>query len=132
MESADGIHFKPVKAPEMISDFRIPTLEIGGIKKLGNKYYLLGGNVNHFGFYGYGVYTYVADSLTGPFRPDMDAYRLTGTSGIDGNYYIHVLACFVKDSPEDLVSDPFTFRSSSGTDGQGTWFLPMPFTSWRA
>ncbi|PYR95459.1 MAG: hypothetical protein DMG16_30270 [Acidobacteria bacterium] len=125
MESADGIHFKPVKAPEMISDFRIPTLEIGGIKKLGNKYYLLGGNVNHFGFYGYGVYTYVADSLTGPFRPDMDAYRLTGTSGIDGNYYIHVLACFVKDSPEDLVSDPFTFRSSSGTDGQGTWFLPM-------
>ena len=125
MESPDGIHFKPIKAPEIISDFRIPTLEIGGIKKVGGKYYLLGGNVNHFGFYGYGVYSYVADSLTGPFRPDMEAYRLTGTSGIDGNYYIHVLACFVKDSPEDLVSDPLTFRSSSGTDGQGTWFLPM-------
>jgi hypothetical protein len=36
-----------------------------------------------------------------------------------------VLACFVKDSPENLVSDPFTFRSSSDTDGQGTWLLPL-------
>jgi sucrose-6-phosphate hydrolase SacC (GH32 family) len=125
MDSPDGVHFRPIKAPQILADFRIPTLEIGGIKKFGQKYYLLGGNVNHYGFSGYGVYTYVADSPTGPFRPDLDAYRLTGTSGIDGNYFIHVLACFVKDSPEDLVSDPFTFRNASDTDGQGTWFLPM-------
>jgi hypothetical protein len=125
MESSDGVHFKPVKAPEIISDFKIPTLEIGGIKKFGQKYYLIGGNVTHYGFSGYGVYTYVADSPAGPFRPDLEAYRLTGTSGIDGNNYVHVLSCFVKDSPEELVSDPFTFRSSTGTDGQGTWLLPM-------
>jgi len=125
MDSPDGIHFTPVKAPDIIADFKVPTLEVGGIKKLGNKYYFLGGNVNHFGFNGYGVYTYVADSLTGPFRPDMGAYRLTGTSGMDGNYYVHILAGFVKDSPQDLVSDPFTFRSTTGTDGHGTWFLPM-------
>jgi hypothetical protein len=125
MESPDGIHFAPLKAPEIRADFRIPTLEIGGIKKFGQKYYLLGGNVTHFGFSGYGVYTYVADSPWGPFLPDLEAYRLTGTSGIDGNYYVHVLACFVKDSPEDLVSDPFAFRTTTGTDGQGTWLLPM-------
>src|SRR5581483_8567508 len=125
MDSDDGVHFTPMKAPEILADFRIPTLEIGGMKKFGRKYYLLGGNVNHYGFGGYGVYTYVADSPTGPFRPDLGAYRLTGTSGIDGNYYIHLLACFVKDSPEDLVSDPFTFRNSTTTDGQGTWLLPM-------
>ena len=125
MDSPDGIHFIPAKAPEILADFRIPTLEIGGIKKIGQKYYLIGGNVNHYGFGGYGVYTYVADSPTGPFRPDLEAYRLTGTSGIDGNYYIHVLSCFVQGSPEDLVSDPFTFRSSAGTDGQGTWLLPL-------
>lgn len=125
MDSPDGVHFTPIKAPEILADFRIPTLEIGGIKKFGQKYYLLGGNVNHYGFSGYGVYTYVADSPTGPFRPDLEAYRLTGTSGIDGNYYVHILACFVKDSPEDLVSDPFTFRNSTATDGQGTWLLPM-------
>ena len=125
MESSDGIHFNPIKAPEIIADFRIPTLEVGGIKKIAGKYYLLGGNVNHFGFFGYGVYTYIADSLRGPFRPDMGAYRLTGTSGIDGDYYIHVLAGFVKDSAEDLVSHPFTFRVPGGTDGHGTWFLPM-------
>jgi hypothetical protein len=125
MESADGLHYKPVNAPEIVADFRIPTMEVGGIKKIGNRYYLLGGNVNHHGNYGYGVYTFVADSPNGPFRPDLDAYRLTGTSGIDGNYYVHILACFVQDSPEDLVSDPFSFRATRGTDGQGTWFLPM-------
>jgi len=125
MDSPDGIHFTPVKAPDIIADFPVPTLEVGGVKKFGNKYYFLGGNVNHYGFNGYGVYTYTSDSPTGPFRPDMGAYRLTGTSGIDGNYYIHILAGFVKDSAEDLVSDPFTFRSSAGTDGRGTWFLPM-------
>jgi hypothetical protein len=125
MDSPDGIHFRPIQGPEIRADFRIPTLEMGGIKRFGQKYYLLGGNVNHYGFSGYGVYTYVSDSPAGPFQPDLGAYRLTGTSGIDGNYYVHVLACFVKDSPEDLVSDPFTFRSSSDTDGQGTWLLPM-------
>lgn len=125
MDSPDGIHFTPIKAPEILADFRIPTLEIGGIKKFGQKYYLIGGNVTHYGFAGYGVYTYVADSPRGPFRPDLDAYRLTGTSGIDGTNYVHILACFVKDSPEDLVSDPFTFRGSTATDGQGTWLLPM-------
>jgi hypothetical protein len=50
----------------------------------------------------------------------MEAYRLTGTSASQ----VHILSSFVKDSPEDLISDPFTFRSP-GTDGHGTWFEPM-------
>jgi hypothetical protein len=125
MESPDGIHYTPIKAPEILADFRIPTMEDGGVKKIGSKYYFIGGNVNHHGNFGYGVYTFVADSPTGPFRPDLEAYRLTGTSGMDGNYYVHILTCFVQDSAEDLVSDPFSFRTTRGTDGQGTWFLPM-------
>jgi hypothetical protein len=125
MDSPDGVHFHPVKAPEIEASFEVPTLEVGGIEEFGDKYYFLGGNANHYGFSGYGVYTYVADSPTGPFHPDMEAYRLTGTSGIDGDTYIHVLTAFVKDSPEHLVSEPFTFMSSPGTDGNGVWFLPM-------
>ncbi len=125
MTSADGIHYHPIEAPEIIADFKIPTLEVGGIKRIGNKYYLLGGNVNHAGFSGYGVYTYISDSPMGPFRPDLGAYRLSGTSGIDGDFYIHILDGFVKDSPEDLVTEPFSFMASPGTDGLGTWFLPM-------
>ena len=118
MESGDGIHYHPIKAPDIQADFQIPTLEPGGIKKLGNRYYFIGGDANHYGFSGYGVYTYVADSPVGPFHPDLPAYRLTGTSGIDGDTFVHVLVAFVKDSPEDLVSDPFSFRSTSGTDGE--------------
>ena len=125
MESEDGVHYKPIKAPEIDASFQVPTLEVGGIKKFGSKYYLLGGNVNHYGFSGYGVYTYVSDSPMGPFHPDMDSYRLTGTSGVDGDAFVHVLAAFVQDSPDNLVSDPFTFMGTSGTDGRGVWFLPM-------
>ena len=62
MESADGVHYLPVKAPDIQADFQVPTLEVGGIKKIGSKYYFLGGNANHYGFSGYGVYTYVSDS----------------------------------------------------------------------
>jgi len=124
MESPDGVHFTPLKAPEILADFRIPNVEPGGVKKIGGKYYMIGGAGSHFGFFGFGVYTYVSDSPTGPFRPDLPAYRLTGTSGMDGTNMVHILTAFVKDSPEDLVSDPFTFRVA-GTDGQGTWFLPM-------
>ena len=125
MESPDGIHYRPVQAPEIVADFRIPTLEVGGVARFGDKYFALGGNVCHYGFYGYGVYTYVADSPMGPFRPDLDAYRLCGTSGIDGDYYVDILAAFVKDCPEPLISAPFSFRGTRGTDGNGVWFLPM-------
>jgi hypothetical protein len=127
MESPDGVHFTPRKPPEVIADFGLPgEFEIGGIRKFGSKYYLIGGvgNPPHFGFTGYSVLTYTSDSLMGPFRPDMDAYRLTGTSGSDTGRQVHILSSFVKDSPEDLISDPFTFRAS-GTDGHGTWFEPM-------
>jgi len=125
MESDDGIHYRPIKAPDITADFHIPTLEPGGVKKIGNKYYFIGGDGNNFGFSGFGVYTLVSDNPTGPFRPDLPAYRLTGTSGIDGDSFVHILAAFVKDSPEDLVSDPFSFNSTTGTDGRDVWFLPM-------
>lgn len=125
MESSDGINYHPIKAPDIAADFQIPTLEPGGVKKFGNKYYFIGGDGNHYGFSGFGVYTYVADSPMGPFHPDLQAYRLTGTSGIDGDSFVHILAAFVKDSPEDLVSDPFSFRSTPGTYGRDVWFLPM-------
>lgn len=125
MESADGIHFHPIKAPAIDADFDIPTLEPGGVEKFGNKYYFIGGDANHYGFSGYGVYTYVADSPLGPFRPDLKAYRLSGTSGIDGDTYINILAAFVKYSPERLISAPFSLQSTPGTAGSGVWFLPM-------
>jgi hypothetical protein len=125
MESADGVHFRPIKAPEIQADFEVPGLEPGGVRKFGDKYYFIGGDANHYGFSGFGVYTYVADSPMGPFRPDLSAYRLTGTSGIDGDGFVHILAAFVKDSPEPLVSEPFSFQSTPGTDGHDVWFLPM-------
>jgi hypothetical protein len=125
MESPDGIHYHAIQAPEIQADFEVPTLEPGGVEKFGDKYYFIGGDANHYGFSGYGVYTYVSDSPLGPFRPDLEAYRLSGTSGIDGDSFVNILAAFVQYSPEKLVSAPFSFRSTTGTDGRDVWFLPM-------
>ena len=125
MQSSDGIHYHPIKAPEIEAAFDIPTLEPGGIEKIGARYYFIGGDANHYGFSGYGVYTYIADSPMGPFRPDLPAYRLTGTSGVDGDAYINILAAFVKNSPQRLVSAPFSLQAAPGTAGRGVWFLPM-------
>lgn len=63
MKSPDGVHFTPIKPPEVVADFRLPgEYEVGGIRKFGEKYYIIGGTGNppHFGFTGYGVYTYTA------------------------------------------------------------------------
>ena len=99
MESPDGIHYHAIKPPDIQADFQLPVFEDGGIKKFGNKYYLIGGAGSHYGFTGFGVYTYVSDSPMGPFRPDLDAYRLSGTSGIEGNSFVHILDAFVQDGP---------------------------------
>jgi len=125
MESPDGVHYHAIAPPEMPADFALPVLEDGGIAKIAGKYYLIAGAGSHFGFTGFGVYTYVGDSPMGPFKPDLDAYRLTGTSGIDGNGFISILSAFVKDSPELLVTEPLSLRTTVGTIGEGVWFLPM-------
>lgn len=125
MESPDGVHYHAIAPPDMPADFALPVLEDGGIAKIGAKYYLIAGAGSHFGFTGFGVYTYIADSPMGPFKPDLEAYRLTGTSGIDGNGFINILTAFVKDSPELLVSEPLSLRTTIGTIGEGVWFLPM-------
>jgi hypothetical protein len=57
MESADGVHCHPIEAAKIQADFEVPTLEVGGIREIGDRYYFLGGNANHYGFSGYGVYT---------------------------------------------------------------------------
>jgi len=124
MESPDGVHFKAIKAPEIQADFYVPRLGNGGIKKIGGKYYFLATANSHFGFFGYNIFTYVADSPRGPFRPDMGAYHLNGNSGIDGIRAVQAATSFVKESPEDLVTAPITFLYP-GTDGHGAWFLPM-------
>jgi hypothetical protein len=88
LQSDDGLHWSGMPHPVVNWDAVPPPptpggegcLEIGGCQEINGKYYLVGGWFNYMGATGYGVYTLVADSPTGPFRPDHPAFRLCGNS----------------------------------------------------
>ena len=75
--------------------------EYGGCERLGGKYYLIGGYANIAGFAGYSMFTLVADDPRGPFRPDVEAFRLCGSSRQNVTW----LAAWCRGNGELLVSN---------------------------
>jgi hypothetical protein len=77
-KSTDGLHWETLEPP--VIDWgdlpRINCLEVGGMEKIGDKYYFIGGYVGYAGNYGYSLYTFTADHPAGPFVPDKEAFRL--------------------------------------------------------
>jgi len=87
LRSEDGLVWEGTPPPPIEWDGLCPPtdddegmLEIGGAECIDGRYYLVGGWFNMLGMSGYGTYTLVGDSPTGPFRPDPVAYRLCGQS----------------------------------------------------
>eukprot|EP01052_Picozoa_sp_SAG31_P038863 SAG31_NODE_5273_length_2639_cov_1.587795_2_plen_464_part_00 len=108
MRSADGISYTAV-APPVLDWGPLgagTSLEIGGVAKIGKKYFAIGGTGNagynsypHTGAAnGYNVYTLSSDNATGPFRPQPESFRLSGSSTIPVKREImHSLGAFVQD-----------------------------------
>ncbi len=127
LESADGIHWSgmprpvtewgdvpPPPTPEDEGGF-----EVGGCCDLEGRYYLLGGWFNYMGAFGYGVYTLVADTPTGPFRPDAAAYRLCGNS----ERWVSLWARPCR-TPAALLISSYMYDGYSYETGQ-TWLPPL-------
>jgi hypothetical protein len=94
-------------------------LEIGGCHAIDGKYYLVGGWFNYMGFTGYGVYTLVSDSPTGPFRADLPAYRLCGNS----TRWVAMWARFCP-TDQDLLINGYMYSGFSYETGE-TWLPPL-------
>jgi hypothetical protein len=121
MESPDGRKWTPLPPPK-VDCGRFPpihALEIGGCERLAGKYYLIGGGVApEFGQLNYSMFALVADSPTGPFKLDQDAWRLCGGSGYPGRMGVQWLASFCRGNGEILFS-----QYISGE--KGVWLVPL-------
>ena len=84
-------------------------LEHGGSERIGDKYYLIGG-AGEYVSKGYSMYTLVGDAPCGPFRPDIETYRLCGTTSKTVTW----LAAWARARDELLVSNYASFSSDKG------------------
>lgn len=124
LHSDDGLTWEGMPPTQIDWDDLCPPtdadegmLEIGGAECIDGRYYLVGGWFNMLGMSGYGTFTLVGDSPTGPFRPDPAAYRLCGQS----LRWVALWARFCRTEQDVLVNgymyDGYTYE-------QGQTYLP--------
>ncbi len=122
-KSKDGIHWETC-APPVIhwGDIpRINCLEVGGVEKIDNKYYFIGGYVGYAGNYGYSLYSFTADSPEGPFTPDKEAFRLCGFDRLEDRLFIQNLAAFARGKDGELLIS----NAVMAGDLTDVWLLPL-------
>lgn len=135
-QSDDGVRWQALPPP-VVEWGDIPPLahyEVGGCERVDGRYYLIGGAGAHLGGPAYGVYTFVSEHWNGPFRPDVEAYRLCGSTGIPGTAGVQWLASFARgeddellitnyltDDTDDSIENSFSSLFSHGD----VWFLPV-------
>lgn len=104
MESMDGRAWTVLPPAPILWPEGLPAcshFEYGGCERIGGKYYLIGGYGGIAGFAGYSMFTLVGDDPRGPFRPDVDAFRLCGSSSQN----VAWLAAWCRGNGELLISN---------------------------
>lgn len=127
LESEDGIQWSGMPQPAVEWDVVPPPptppdeggFEVGGCHEIDGKYYLVGGWFNYMGATGYGVYTLIADTPRGPFRPDAAAYRLCGNS----TRWVALWARFCR-TDADLLVNGYMYSGYTYETGE-TWLPPL-------
>jgi hypothetical protein len=119
MQSTDGLKWEGLPPGKTEWGGTPPKnhFEYGGCERIGGKYYLLGGTFNYMGSRGYNTFTLIGDGPRGPFRPDVDAYRLCGTSGD----YLTWLATWVRAKDELLICNYTSMEHGKPMP----WVLPL-------
>ena len=119
LQSDDGIEWEAIPPPVIEwGDLPQQMMEVGSCERIDGRYYLILGAFNgYLGNRGYSMFTFVADEPTGPFRPDVDAYRLCGSGPETANW----LANFCR-TPGALLTTNSIAHACPGPD---VWFAPM-------
>lgn len=130
MQSRDGREWEILPPPKMEwGDIPQMSFEYGGCARIGERYYLIGGTTNYMGNWCYSVFTFVGDSPTGPFRPDAEAFRLCGASGIQGRVFVQALASFARGNGELLITNSLSPTEvgiwTPGATTTPVWLLPL-------
>jgi len=101
-------------------EFRPSYFEWGGCERIDGKYYIIGGRYSYLFSRAYSMWTFVADHPRGPFRPDLEAFRLSGTSDKPN---IQWLAAWARGkNGERLISN---YASMPTYGRKKPWLLPL-------
>ncbi len=117
LKSHDGLRWE-VLPPPVIEWGELPAqhMELNFCEKIGGTYYLSMAGRFYLDNYGYSLYTFAGESPRGPFKPDLESFRLTGASRRNVTWLGHtvrapeglLLALWLSAQPEfDLPSDNF-------------------------
>ena len=100
LKSRDGISWQ-VLPPVAIEWGELPShhMELNFVEKIGDRYYLNASGRMYLDSYGYALYTFVGDSPYGPFKPDIEMFRLAGHSRACISWLGHTL-----NSPDGLLA----------------------------
>ncbi len=100
LQSYDGISWE-VLPPVTVVWGEIPAqhMELNFVEKIEGKYYLSMSGRMYADSYGYSLYTFVGASPRGPFYPDAEKFRLSGTSRRDITFLSHSF-----ETPEGFLS----------------------------
>jgi hypothetical protein len=101
-QSTDGRAWEPL-SPALVEWGDVPQndFEWGGCERIGGSYYLVGGVGPYLANAGYSMFVFRSDNPRGPFRPDIESFRLCGCSGRDVSW----LAAWCRGDGELLISN---------------------------
>lgn len=119
LQSEDGIDWSVLPPPVFDwGDLPQQGKEVGGCQFIDGRYYLiLSSRFGYLGNGGYSMFTCISEGPSEPFRPDLEAFRLCGTSSTDALW----LAAFCRTPDETLISESLC-REPIGPD---EWFTPL-------
>lgn len=100
VQSKDGVRWFAMPPPvfEWEDTPQLINTEVAAVALHDGKYYMIvqtwnDGKANYLGRTASGVYTFVADSPTGPFRPEMNAYHFLGNTHIRSSHFPRFYNC---------------------------------------
>lgn len=99
LKSRDGIRWQ-VLPPVTIEWGELPShhMELNFVELVDGRYYLNASGRMYLDSYGYAIYTFVGDSPYGPFKPDLEMFRLAGHSRACISWLGHTL-----DTPDGFL-----------------------------
>ena len=123
MQSKNGREWEVLPPAEIEWGKQPPIdLEWGGCERIDGKYYIIGGRPYLFSR-GYSMWILVADNPRGPFRPDLKAFRLCGTSSGEFKGSITWLAAWARGKDGELLISNYASMPSHGQ--RKPWLLPL-------